>query len=95
MSVEKGKPQRQGEQFGVVQVDERIHEIVPVVLEGQDGDHRQDGHAQRHNDVADDLKCAGAVYARCLFQLSRDGHEKLAHQEDGVCFAKPVRYGER
>ena len=59
-----------------------VEEVVPGVQELEQRDRGDRRLGQRHDHPPQDLELAGAVHARRIRQLLRDGQEELAQQED-------------
>src|SRR5687768_17320352 len=73
---------RDGVEAGVVEVDQRVQEVAPGEVEGEDGGGHQGRRDQRHDDPEEDAELAAAVDGGGVVQLAGDAADELHDHED-------------
>ena len=87
-------PERRGQQMLAVNDDQRPEIVVPVGHHRKDTEGSQGRHRGRQHDPPDDTELGDAVHPGGIDQIVRNGHEKLAHQEDTE-YRNGKRYDQR
>lgn len=80
---------------GLVQVEQRTHEIFPAAHEGQHADSDEGGHNHRDDDAEENAVPAAAVDLGGLVHIAGDAADELHDEEDVEAAGKERRYDHR